>query len=100
MATFAVKVLLMCILQLQVRWTLPRFRYDQLMDVGWKMLLPWSLVNIVVSTLAIWLDPEFNRLLQLNGVLTFLFVLIVAAGPKKAERTPYPLTPLGDSHGH
>jgi len=100
MATFAFKVLLMCVLQLQVRWTLPRFRYDQLMDVGWKMLLPWSLVNMVVSMAAIWWDPTFTKLLQLNGVLTFLFVLVVAAGPKRTERAAPQGMALGDSHGH
>jgi NADH-quinone oxidoreductase subunit H len=50
---FSAKVVALCWLQLTVRWTLPRFRYDQVMRLGWKMLLPLSLANILVTGLVI-----------------------------------------------
>lgn len=44
---FNLKVFFFCWLQILIRWTYPRFRYDQLMDLGWKVLIPLSLVNII-----------------------------------------------------
>jgi len=46
-AAFNIKVFFFCWLQILIRWTYPRFRYDQLMDLGWKLLIPLSLVNIL-----------------------------------------------------
>ncbi|MEZ4363133.1 MAG: complex I subunit 1 family protein [Kofleriaceae bacterium] len=46
---FGLKVVLLCWFQLMIRWTLPRFRADQLMNLGWKVLLPLSLANIMIT---------------------------------------------------
>ena len=37
-----------------VRWTLPRFRYDQVMDLGWKIMFPVALLNIFVTGMLIY----------------------------------------------
>ena len=50
---FFIKVSFFIWLLMAVRWTLPRFRYDQLMRLGWKILLPASLVNIAVTAVVI-----------------------------------------------
>jgi NADH-quinone oxidoreductase subunit H len=46
---FFAKVSILIWLQMTIRWTLPRFRYDQIMRLGWKILLPLSLANVVVT---------------------------------------------------
>lgn len=46
---FMLKLLFFCWFQLMTRWSLPRFRYDQVMNLGWKILLPISLLNIVIT---------------------------------------------------
>jgi NADH-quinone oxidoreductase subunit H len=46
---FLTKLAIFLWLFIHVRWTLPRFRYDQLMDLGWKSMLPWSLANTLVT---------------------------------------------------
>jgi NADH-quinone oxidoreductase subunit H len=46
---FLLKMCLFIVLFIWVRWTLPRFRYDQLMGLGWKGILPLSLANILLT---------------------------------------------------
>ncbi len=48
-ASFGLKVVFFCWFLLLIRWTLPRFRYDQLMHLGWKILLPISILNIFAT---------------------------------------------------
>lgn len=54
MLTWGIKVYALCWLQLLIRWTLPRFRYDQLMSLGWKGLLPLSLANIAITAIVVY----------------------------------------------
>lgn len=55
MGTFVAKTMIMCLVFIWVRWTLPRFRYDQLMFLGWKSLLPVALANILITGIMIYL---------------------------------------------
>jgi NADH-quinone oxidoreductase subunit H len=52
-ASFSIKVLVFCWLFMQIRWTLPRFRYDQLMRLGWLGLFPISVANVLVTAAAL-----------------------------------------------
>ena len=51
---FLVKMLLFVVLFIWVRWMFPRFRYDQLMDLGWRRFVPLALVNILVTAIVLW----------------------------------------------
>jgi NADH-quinone oxidoreductase subunit H len=46
---FLIKLAVLCFGYLWLRWTLPRFRYDQLMSFGWKLMLPLAIINLLVS---------------------------------------------------
>jgi len=54
LVVFLVKVLLVCSFQILIRWSLPRFRYDQVLAFAWKFLLPLALVNLVVTAAILW----------------------------------------------
>ncbi|HEY8187006.1 MAG TPA: NADH-quinone oxidoreductase subunit NuoH [Pyrinomonadaceae bacterium] len=60
LVVFLVKASLVLYLYFWLRWTLPRFRYDQLMDIGWKWLIPSALMNITLSGLAVFIVQALN----------------------------------------
>jgi NADH-quinone oxidoreductase subunit H len=51
---FLVKLLVFMVIFIWVRWMFPRFRYDQLMDLGWRRFLPLALLNILVTAVWLW----------------------------------------------
>jgi len=53
LAAYMTKVLFFCAFQILVRWTMPRYRYDQVMSLGWKRLLPLALLNVVATAVVI-----------------------------------------------
>ena len=96
------KVLVVCFLQVFVRWALPRFRYDQLMRLGWRLLLPASFANILVTGV-VWLAldkagaevsdglkvaADLSQAFVAAGSLLLVIWLVVGfAGAVKHQRT-------------
>jgi NADH-quinone oxidoreductase subunit H len=54
LVVFLVKVLLVCSFQILVRWSLPRFRYDQVLRFAWKFMLPLALANLTLTAVLVW----------------------------------------------
>jgi NADH-quinone oxidoreductase subunit H len=81
LVVFAAKVLTFIFLFMWVRWTLPRFRYDQLMSLGWRFMLPLALAYIVIIAGAVLaLDAlGLGRGLAFSLVLLALNVVLVLA---------------------
>ncbi|MBI5624787.1 MAG: NADH-quinone oxidoreductase subunit H [Elusimicrobia bacterium] len=59
-ASFTAKVALVLFVLMQVRWTLPRFRFDQLLDLGWKNILPLALANFLLTAWAVYLAKSWG----------------------------------------
>jgi NADH-quinone oxidoreductase subunit H len=57
-AALLIKVAIFIFVFMWVRWTIPRFRYDQLMNLGWKVLIPLSLINMIITALVVLLKEN------------------------------------------
>jgi NADH-quinone oxidoreductase subunit H len=87
---FLAKVILLTWLQLIIRWLLPRFRYDQIQALCWKLLLPGALINIFVTGAAVLVDPS----LELLAWIGIVEIVAMAAITLAVSR------PQGAAHGH
>ncbi len=86
-----------------IRWTLPRFRYDQLMALGWKFLIPLALAYIMVTTVLVWVlesvvgisDPKVRSLVLfgVNAVLCYVIFFILDRGTLLSGSYRQPRTP-------
>jgi NADH-quinone oxidoreductase subunit H len=97
---FILKTIVLCWLQLTIRWTLPRFRYDQLMRLGWRKLLPASLANILVTGFIVTairsagieqamatVANVCNLVLAAGGIALLVWFAVFMTTPRKRKQT-------------
>jgi NADH-quinone oxidoreductase subunit H len=79
-AAFALKTFFFILVFMLVRWTVPRFRYDQVMDLGWKIMLPAALAAVVVTAATVLaLDSAGIPMERLYGGFVPVYGLVLAA---------------------
>ena len=90
----------LCWVQLVIRWTLPRFRYDQIQKLCWKMLLPVALGNVFLTGALILIDPSLELLAVVGLVELTAMVLLTAAVSRKGRAAGRRSRRVGARSGH
>ncbi len=80
---FMLKVIFLCWVQLAIRWTMPRFRFDKIQSLGWKILLPLALLNVAITAVVLLADPSLHLLALVGLAEIFFLVGLTALYPKK-----------------
>ncbi len=87
---FLGKMVVLMWVQMLIRWVLPRFRYDQIQKLCWKILLPAALLNIFITAAAVLVDPSL-RLLAGIGLVELVAMGAITAAVSRAPKA---------AHGH
>ncbi len=97
---FWLKVIFLCYVQLAVRWSFPRFRYDQIQTLGWKILLPAGLLNVFVSGALILWDPTLRWLALFGFAELAVLVFLVVTQPRQVREQELAAEHAAVDHGH
>jgi NADH-quinone oxidoreductase subunit H len=94
---FLAKMIILMWLQLTIRWLLPRFRYDQIQQLCWKILLPAAIGNVFVTAAAVLIDPSL-QLLAWIGVATLVLIAAVTASASRAPEADHGAAHVAAGH--
>jgi NADH-quinone oxidoreductase subunit H len=97
-ASFFLKTLALAWVQLVIRWTLPRFRFDQIQSLCWKMLLPAALVNTFLTGALVLLDGSLH-LLAIVGLIELLGIVVLTIAVTRAPAAAGAHGAHGAAHG-
>jgi NADH-quinone oxidoreductase subunit H len=80
------KMLLFILFFMLIRWTIPRFRFDQLMSLAWKVFIPLALANLVAVMVVKEFAPAHLWLLSVVSIALIVGAGLIAATPEKRVR--------------